>query len=163
MRHSFTTYQKGGRQKGWRRSLGTAINTTTTIPTTTTSPQLLQMKRWGEKSSEEEPQKTQSHSHSCSFGSLPVILGGITNRMQGLKFNLSAVYGNLQYSSNYLQYKSNYTSRHEHVKYCGQPPQPARQQQGQLISKEASSSGKELKKRLTITIVGWHFSRPKQV
>ena len=41
----------------------------------------------GEESREEEPQKTQSHSHTCSFRSRPLILGGITNRMQGLKFN----------------------------------------------------------------------------
>ena len=51
------------------------------------APQLLQMKRWGKESKEEETQKTQSHSHSCSFRSGPVILGGFTNRMQGLKFN----------------------------------------------------------------------------
>ena len=38
------------------------------------APQLLQMKRWGKESREEEPQKTQSHSHSCSFRSRPVIL-----------------------------------------------------------------------------------------
>ena len=42
--------------------------------------QLLQMKRWGEESKEEEPQKTQIHSHSCSFRYGPLILGGITNR-----------------------------------------------------------------------------------
>ena len=35
MQYSFTTYEKGGRQKGLRRSLGTTISTTT--PTTTTS------------------------------------------------------------------------------------------------------------------------------
>ena len=74
------------------------------------APQLLQMEV-GEESREEEPQKTQSHSHSCSFRSRLVILGGITNRMQGLKFNQSAFYGKLQYTSNYLQYKSNYTRR----------------------------------------------------
>ena len=39
----------------------------------------------GEESREEKPQKTQSHSHSCIFRSRPVILGGITNRMQGLE------------------------------------------------------------------------------
>ena len=91
----------------------TRWGTATTTTTTTLAHQLLQMKRWGK----EEPQKTQSH--SSSFRSRPVILGGITNRMQGLKFNYSAAYGNLQYTSNYLQYKSNYTRRHEHVKYCG--------------------------------------------
>ena len=47
--------------------------------------QLSQMKRWGEESREEEPQKTQSHSHSCIFRSRPVILGGIL--MQDPKFN----------------------------------------------------------------------------
>ena len=31
---------------------------------------------------------------------------------------------------------------HAHRKYCGPPPQPARPQQGQLIWREASSSGK---------------------
>ena len=54
----------------------------------------------------------------------------------------------------------------------GQPPQPARRQQGQLIWKEASSSGKRpahlergqviwkiQKERLTINIVGWRFSQ----
>ena len=43
--------------------------------------------RGGEERREEEPRKTQSHSHSCSFRSWPVILGGITNRMKDLKVN----------------------------------------------------------------------------
>ena len=82
-------------------------------------PSSYRLRGGGEESREEEPQKTQSHSHSYSFRSRPVILLGISNRMQGLKFNKSAIYGNLQYTSNYLQYKSNYTRRHQHGKYCG--------------------------------------------
>ena len=38
-------------------------------------PRLLQMKRWGEESREEEPQKSQSHSHSCRLiNNLSIIL-----------------------------------------------------------------------------------------
>ena len=63
--------------------------------------------------------------------------------MQGLKFNqLSAVYGNLKYTSNYLQYKSNYTRRHEHGKYSGpasstssSATRPAHLERGQVIWK----------------------------
>ena len=44
------------------------------------------MNRWGEER-EEEPQKTQSHSHSCSFRSRPVMIGGITDRIKGLKIS----------------------------------------------------------------------------
>ena len=75
--------ERGGRQKekpaspGWRRSLGTTISTTTTTTQTLAD----------EEVGEEEPQKTQSHCHSCSFRPRLAILGGITNRMQGLKFN----------------------------------------------------------------------------
>ena len=129
------------------------------LPTTTTTPKLLQMKRWGEESREKEPQKTQSHSHACSFRYRPVILGGITNRMQGLKFNQSDVYGNLQNTSNYLQYKSYYTRRHELGKYCGPASStsssvtgPTHLERGQLI-------GKIQKERSTMNIVGWHFSQ----
>ena len=68
---------KGEHRIGWRSSLGTPISTTTTThhnyhylaPTN----QLLQIKRWAEESREEKPQKTQSHSHSCSVRSRPVI------------------------------------------------------------------------------------------
>ena len=116
------------------------------------APQLFQIKRWGEESREEQPQKTQSHFHSCSYRSRPVILGGITNRTQDLNFNQYAVYGNLQQTSNYLQYKSNYTRRHEHVKYCGPASSTSSSERGQLIWKIQ-------KERLTITIVVWHFSQ----
>ena len=57
------------------------------LPTTTITPPTLTNEEVGEESMVEEPQKTQSHSHSFSLRSRPVILGGITNRMQGLKFN----------------------------------------------------------------------------
>ena len=56
--------------------------------------QLLQMKRWGRKVGRRNLRKL---SHTLTLAqSRPVILGGITNRMQGLKFNYSAVYGNLK-------------------------------------------------------------------
>ena len=102
---------------------------------------------------------TTTTSHSCSFRFQPVILGGITNRTQGFKFNQSAVYGNLQQTSNYLEYKLNFTRRHEHVKYCGlasttssSATGPTHLERGQLIWKIQ-------KERLTITIVGCHFSQ----
>ena len=111
--------QRNGEDKiGWSRSLGTTMSTTTTAYHHHYPPNS-QIKRWGEQSREEEPQKTQSHSHSCLFRSRPVIFGGITNRIQGLESNQSAIYDNLQCTSYYSQYKSNYTRRHQHGKYCG--------------------------------------------
>ena len=162
MQHSFTTYRERGRTEQDGLDGGEAqvpLSVPPQLPTTTTSPQLLQMKRWGEESREEEPQKTQSHSHSCSFRSRPVISGGITNRMQGLKFNQSEVYGNLQYTSNYLQCKSNYTRRHEHVKYYGPASPTSSSATGPTHLERGQLIWKIQKERLTITIVGRHFSQ----
>ena len=77
--------------------------------------------------------------------------------MQGLKFNQSAVYGNLQYTSNYLQYESNYTKNINMENILGQPL-------NQLVGNRANSSGegptdlqKNKTERLTINIMGWLF------
>ena len=129
------------------------------LPTTTTSPTLTD-EEVGAESREEEPQKTQSQSHSCSFRSRLVILGGITNRMQGLKFNeLSAFYGNLKYTSNYLQYKSNYTRRHDHGKYNGPASSTSSAATGPVYLERGQVIWKIQKERLAVTIVGRHFSQ----
>ena len=86
MQHSFTTYKKrGGRKDGGEALI--PLSVPPQLPTTKTSPPTLTDEEVVEESREEEPQKTQSHSHSCSFRSRPVILGGITNHMQGHKSN----------------------------------------------------------------------------
>ena len=83
MQHSFTTFRET-RKTGWNEGYAlVTISTTTTTP----PPPTLTNEEGGEKSMEEKPQKTQSHSYSCLFRCRPIISGGITNRMQCLKFN----------------------------------------------------------------------------
>ena len=82
MQHSYTTFRE--REKT-RWDGGEAYLPLSVPPPLPPPPKLLQMKRCGRESREEEPQKTQSHSHSCSLRSRSVILEGITNRMQGLR------------------------------------------------------------------------------
>ena len=75
------------------------------LPTTTASPTTLTDGEVGEESRVEEPQKTQSHSHSSSVRSRPVILGGITNRMQGL--NLISLLFMVIYNTHLIIYSIN--------------------------------------------------------
>ena len=153
MQHSFTSYRERGKTDQDGLDGGEAqgpLLVSPQLPTTTTFPQT--HGRWGGK----QVGRTSENSVTLSPTLIQistVISGGITNRMYGLKFNLqSAVYGNLKYESNYLRYKSNNTRNMKIENIVGRPPHPARQQQGQLIWKIQ-------KKRLTINIVGWHFSQ----
>ena len=152
--------EKGVRQDRMEQKLiGTTISTTTTTYHHHYPPSSYRWRGGEEESREEEPQKTQSHSHSYSFRSRPVILWRITNRMQGLKFNKSAIYGNLQYTSNYLQYKSNYTRRYQHGKYC----RPASSTSSSATELTLLENGQLIliiqKERLTINIEVGHFSQ----
>ena len=152
MQHSFTTFKERGKtgQDGGEAQL--PLSVPPQLPTTTSTPQLLQMKRWGEENREQEPQKTQSHSHSYSFRYRPVILRGITNGIAGL--NLISLLFMVIYNIHQIIYSMNQITlgEHEHAKYCGSAPQPARRQQGQLIWRRANSSGKKY-----IYIMGWLF------
>ena len=84
--------RKGQDRIGCRRSLGNPVSTTTTTyhhhyPQTLTEQEVGGGKKGG------RTLETQSHSHSCSFTTRPVIRG-ITRRLQSLKVNKSAVKGN---------------------------------------------------------------------
>ena len=113
------------------------------------------MKRW----SQEEPPKTQSNSHSCSIRYRPVILGGITNHMQAL--NLISLLFMVIYHIHPIIYSinSNYTRRHEHEKYCGPASSTSSSATGPTPLERGQLIWKIQIERLTINIVGWHFSQ----
>ena len=87
MQHSFTTFRERGKTETMEEKLRYYSQYHHDYLPPPLAPPTLTDGEVGRESREEEPQKTQSDSHSCSFSSRPVISGGITNRMQGLKFN----------------------------------------------------------------------------
>ena len=168
MQQSFKTYRERGKTEQEGLDGGEAqvplsvppqLPTNTTITPTHTDEEVGGGKQGGRTT---ENSVTLSLSDYYLYRSRLVILGGIANRMQGFKFNqYSAVYGNLNIHHTFQRciFKSNYTMRHEHGKHGGPTSStsssatgPAHLERGQVIWKIQ-------KERLTINIVGWHFSQ----